>query len=102
MFGFVPKWKATQGHAQETRPDIRGFSQEAKQGDIEEIEEGPEELLIEKIMDENGRNSKLLWFNPYQKIIQDMKGTHTNHRTGFPGQRAITLHSLFSDCLNCN
>ncbi len=73
MFGFVPKWKAKQGHAQETRPDIRGFSQEAKQGDIEEIEEGPEELLIEKIMDENGRK----WEEQQAFMVQSLSENHT-------------------------
>ncbi len=76
MFRFVPKWKAKQGHAQETQSDIRGFTREVTQRDIEEIEKRPKGLLIEKIMDENEKNSKLLWSNFYQKIIRDMKGTH--------------------------
>lgn len=75
--GFAPKRKAMDGHTQEIRPDITHVCmREAIQGEIGELEETPEGLLIEKIIDENGKSSKLLWFNPYRKIIPDMKGTH--------------------------
>lgn len=62
MFGY-----ACRGHAQQTRPDIRGATREGKiKGNIEEIEKRAGKVaLIEKIMDENGKNSKLLWSNPY-------------------------------------
>ena len=77
MLGFVPKWKVIQGLVQKTRPDIRhGAMREAAQEDVKEIEEGLEESLIEKMMDDNGKSSKLLWFNLYQKITRHMKGTH--------------------------
>ena len=52
MLGFVPEWKVTRGNAQEIMPDItHGTMREATPGEVEEIEEGPEELRIEEMID---------------------------------------------------
>lgn len=76
MLRFVLKWKVMQGHAQEARPDItHGAMREAKQGKVEDMEERPEGLSVEKMIDEKGRNNEL-WFDQYRKITRDMKGTH--------------------------
>lgn len=93
MLGFVPKWKVMQRHVKETWPDIRhGATQEAIQMEVEEIEEGPEGLLIERMMDENGKNSKLLWSDRYRKITRHMKGRHKP-----PNRIPRAIQSLFSD-----
>ena len=77
MLGFVPKWKVMQGHVKKTRPDIRhGATREAIQLEVEEIDEGPEGLLIERMMDQKRRNSELLWSDQYRKITRHMKGIH--------------------------
>lgn len=51
MLGFVPKRKVMRGHARETRPEItHGAMREAKQGKVEDMEERPEGLNVEKMI----------------------------------------------------
>ena len=49
MLGFVPQWKVTHGDAQGI---AQGAMREAAQEEVEEIEEGPEGLKIERMIDE--------------------------------------------------
>ena len=73
----VPKWKVTHGKAQEVILSItHGAMQEAEQRKVEDIEERPERSRSKRMIDEKGRNTELLWFHQYRKIIRDMKGTH--------------------------
>lgn len=77
MLGFVPKWKALDGHAQVIRPDITpGFMRKAPQGEVEEMEERPEKLLFERMMGKKGKNIELVWSDHYRKITRRRRGTH--------------------------
>ncbi len=52
MLGFVPEWKIKQRSAHKVIPDIMNeTTREAAPGEIYEIEEGPEELKIERMID---------------------------------------------------
>ena len=51
MLGFVPEWRVTHEDAQEVMSDItQGAMQEAAQGEIHEMERGPERLRIERMI----------------------------------------------------
>ena len=54
---------------------------EAKHEKVENIEERPKGLNIERIIEEKGRNSKLLWYDRYRKITQD---NEENTQTAWP------------------
>ena len=60
MLGFVPKWKVTHRNTKQVAPDItHETTREATPGEIYEIEEGPEGLRIEKIIDRRGEQRTL-------------------------------------------
>ena len=53
MLGFVPEWKVTHGDAQGVMPDTRHETmREATRGEVKEMDESPEELRIEKMIEE--------------------------------------------------
>lgn len=48
----------------------------AKQRKVKDMEERSKGISIDRMIDEKGRNSELLWCDQYRKIIRDMKGIH--------------------------
>ena len=187
MLGYVPEWKVTSRETQEiTAEVIPKIIQKAALGELEGLEEGPDGLTIEKMIDgreeqrtlavrsisenhtrqekktraqwtkprvgdlvlvrdferdkHHGRKLDARWIGPrmlteitssgVSGFVQELYGeevkkyhlddlktycprvensltTTSITRTamslaGFPGQRAITLHFLFSDCWNYN
>ena len=60
MLRFVPEWKVTHRNAQQVAPDItHETTREATPGEIYEIEEGPEGLRIERMIDRRGEQRTL-------------------------------------------
>lgn len=52
MLGYVPEWKVTRGETQEFTPGITPRTrQEATLGEVEELEDGPGGLIVERIFD---------------------------------------------------
>ena len=89
MLEFAPKRKTIGGHTPE-------LLREVIQGEVEELEESPEGLLIGRMMDQKRRNSELLWSDQHRKITRHMKGIH-KPPDRIPRSKRITLHSLFCD-----
>lgn len=61
MLEFAPKWNIIEGHIPE-------FLREVIQGEVEDLREIPEGLLIGKMIDQKRKNTKLLWSGQYWKI----------------------------------
>ena len=77
MLGYVPEWKVTHREMQKVMPgNMHGAMREAIQGKMGEIEEGPERLNIEKMIEGRSRNNKLLWSDQYRKICRVTKEIH--------------------------
>lgn len=60
ILGFVPEWKVTHAVAQEVTPEgAHGLIEEAIQRDGDEMEEGPERLRIEKLVERRDEQQTL-------------------------------------------
>lgn len=58
ILGFVPEWRITNTH-RDTPGVPLGFIEEALQEDIDEMEEGPEGLRIERLLDRRNERRTL-------------------------------------------
>ena len=77
MLGYVPEWKVTHREMQKVMPgNMHGAMREAIQGKMGEIEERPERLSIEKMIDGKRRNRELLWSDQHRQITRHIKGIH--------------------------
>lgn len=73
MLGYAPEWKVTHGKAQKVMPgNTHGVMQEVTRGEVEEMEEGPEGLNIERMI-APGMNKGLLRSDQFRKTISDTK-----------------------------
>lgn len=71
MLGFEPEWKVMPEAAQ-------GFIEEAVQGDVNEMEEGPEGLRIERLMDKRDERQTL--------VVRSISENHTQQEGKFQAQ----------------
>lgn len=94
MLGFVPSGKLCMGIRKRLGRTLHMELYDTRE--LEKMEERLEGLLIERMMDLLYIQGKFLWSISIGKLYESWR-EHTNCLTGFPGQKAITFHSLFPD-----